>query len=265
MRANAGKADKADARAQGVRMQGMDAKEVINQHTAGQQTGDARVFQDLLEESPLVEKICGPAYPQLKMFHVKLSQEGEKRGLIGPLEVSRLWERHILNSAALVPFIRQYEERERQAGHGKDTFEIADVGSGAGFPGIVLATLLPQDHFTLIEPMERRVEWLSEACDDLHLTNVSIERSRAEDIATHGAFDVVTCRAVARLTKLVPWVMPLLRSHGELIALKGQSAPAEVTKAAKEIRKAHGINPHVYVAPVGEGLEPTHVVTIDKK
>lgn len=248
----------------------LDSQDVNGSAASAEIAGESRTTpapaaHDPLDETQLVKDICGEAYSQLKMFHVKLSREGELRGLIGPLEISRLWERHILNSAALVPFMRDYEERERKSGHGKDMFEIADVGSGAGFPGIVLATLLPHDHFTLIEPMERRVEWLSEVCDELQLTNVSIERSRAEEIANRESFDIVTCRAVARLTKLVPWVMPLLRSHGELIALKGQSAPAEVAKAAKEIKKVHGMNPQVHTAAVAEGLEPTHVVTIEKK
>ncbi|MBQ5557170.1 MAG: 16S rRNA (guanine(527)-N(7))-methyltransferase RsmG, partial [Aeriscardovia sp.] len=140
-----------------------------------------------------------------------------------------------------------------------------DIGSGAGFPGIVLAAMLPQAKFTLIEPMERRVDWLEEVVGELGLENVKVVRNRAEDYPHKGSFDIVVCRAVARLAKLVPWAMPLVRPGGRVIALKGQSAQQEIDKAAKEIRKAHGLNPMVHGAPVGQGLEPTFVVTIDKR
>lgn len=212
---------------------------------------------DELEGSPLLESTLGKALPQLAKFHEKLCAEGEVRGLVGPRELPRLWERHILNSAALVPFIEEVAGGKRMT--------VADVGSGAGFPGIVLATMLPQLRFTLIEPMERRVEWLEEVIDELSLTNVRIERARAEDLKGKQFFDIVTCRAVAPMTKLSKWVFPLLKSQGTFVALKGQSAQAELEKAAKEIRKVGGVRPEAYDAPVAEGLESTHVVTIVKR
>ena len=220
---------------------------------------------DELAGSPILGEVLGEALPQLERFHVKLAQEGEPRGLIGPRDVDIIWERHILNSAAIVPFIRQAVERARFK-------TVADVGSGGGFPGLVAAACLPDCEFTLIEPMERRVEWLAECVDAMGLANVRIERARSEEIiaamrknrAMH-PFAVVTCRAVAPMTKLAGWTLPLLKSHGQLVALKGRSAQAELDKAAKVINTYRGANPRVVEAPVAPGLEPTHVVLIDKR
>lgn len=216
--------------------------------------------QDELDGSPLLEHVLGDALPKLSIFHEKLHVEGELRGLIGPRELPRLWERHILNSAALAPFLSDVAEQTR-----RKKLTIADIGSGAGFPGIVLAAMLPKDSFTLIEPMERRVEWLDEVVAELDLTNVRVVRARAEEMHGKQFFDVVTCRAVAPMTKLSRWVLPLLKNGGTFVALKGRSAQAEVDKAYKEIRKAGGVAPKVHEAPVAEGLEATHVVTLIKK
>ncbi len=220
---------------------------------------------DELAGSPILGEVLGEALPQLEMFHVKLAQEGEPRGLIGPRDVGIIWERHILNSAAIVPFIRQ-------AVKGARFKTVADVGSGGGFPGLVAAACLPDCEFTLIEPMERRVEWLAECVDAMGLSNVRIERARSEEViaamrknrAMH-PFAVVTCRAVAPMTKLAGWTLPLVKSHGQLVALKGRSAQAELDKAAKVIGTYRGANPRVVEAPVAPGLEPTHVVLIDKR
>jgi 16S rRNA (guanine527-N7)-methyltransferase len=217
---------------------------------------DASDGVDALDGSPLLEQVLGQALPQMTAFHEKLRREGEVRGLVGPRELPRLWERHILNSAALAPFIAEAAS---------DNATVADIGSGAGFPGIVLAAMFPQLRFTLIEPMERRVEWLAEVVEELELDNVRIERARAEDLKGKQFFDVVTCRAVAPMTKLSHWVLPLLKNHGIFVALKGRSAQAEIDKAAKEIRKAGGVHPEVHEAPVAKGLESTHVVTLFKK
>ena len=220
---------------------------------------------DELAGSPILGEVLGEALPQLERFHVKLVQEGEPRGLIGPRDVDIIWERHILNSAAIVPFIRQAVEGARFK-------TVADVGSGGGFPGLVAAACLPDCEFTLIEPMERRVEWLAECIDTMGLSNVRIERARSEEViaamrknrAMH-PFAAVTCRAVAPMTKLAGWTLPLLKSHGQLVALKGRSAQAELDKAAKVINTYRGANPRVVEAPVAPGLEPTHVVLIDKR
>lgn len=215
---------------------------------------------DPLDDSPLPAKVLGEAFPSMRMFHVKLSHEGVLRGLIGPREVDRIWERHILNSAALVPFLKHFAQE-----HHISSLRVADVGSGAGFPGIVLAAMMPHDFFTLIEPMERRVKWLNEMIGELSLSNARVQRARAEQLHGREQFDIVTCRAVASLTKLTPWVMPLIRHGGELVALKGRSAQAEINKAQTVLRRYHGVHAMVSEAPVAKGLEPTFVVTVQKR
>lgn len=220
---------------------------------------------DQLDGSPLLAEVLGDALEPLRVFHVKLAQEGEPRGLIGPRDVDIIWERHILNSAAIVPFVREATDGVRYK-------TVADVGSGGGFPGLVAAACLPDHEFTLIEPMERRVEWLKECRDAMGLKNVSVFRARSEEVIDAMRRDrdlypyaVVTCRAVAPMTKLAGWTLPLLKSHGRLVALKGRSAQAEIDKAAKEIGAERGVNPRVVEAQVGPGLEPTHVVLVDKR
>ncbi|MBB2955864.1 16S rRNA (guanine527-N7)-methyltransferase [Bifidobacterium commune] len=221
---------------------------------------------DELEHSSLLEDLFGETLLQLRVFQKKLATEGEQRGLIGPRDVDIIWERHILNSAAVVPFIEaSVDENERFK-------TVADVGSGGGFPGIVVAACLPNFKITLIEPMERRVEWLNECVSELGLDNVTVLRERAENCVSDikhkkglHPFSVVTCRAVAPLTKLSGWTLPLLKHGGQLIALKGRSAPEELRKAGKEILKYGGCNPEVFDAPIAEGFEPTHVAIINKK
>ena len=295
------------------------------------------VVDDELNDSPLLRQVLGDALTPMQRFHDKLFREGVERGIIGPRDEDIIWERHILNSAAIVPFVRERSNADSQ------TVTVADIGSGGGFPGIVLAACLPQCNVVLVEPMERRVIWLQEVIDELHLANTTVLRKRAEDLAPksshastrhnnkgsqsrrhgrrrsveqpisaseHGSstfaadrngdkqedlnvygqdssavtggaapansnsnsnrsipqtFDVVTCRAVAPMTKLAGWTLPLLRSGGQLIALKGRSAQVELDKAAKEIKKCHGENPRVCQAPVAPGLEDTHVVLVDKR
>lgn len=220
---------------------------------------------DELNGSPILAEVLGDALPKLEIFHTKLEQEGEPRGLIGPRDVDIIWERHILNSAAIVPFIREVTDGQRFK-------TVADVGSGGGFPGIVAAACLPDHEFTLIEPMERRVEWLGECVEEMGLENVTIVRARSEEVITALRQDrsmhpyaAVTCRAVAPMTKLAGWTLPLLKPQGRLVALKGRSAQAEIDKAAKTIAKFKGVRPRVVEAPVGPGLESTHVVLVDKK
>ena len=220
---------------------------------------------DELNGSPILAEVLGDALPKLEIFHTKLEQEGEPRGLIGPRDVDIIWERHILNSAAIVPFIREVTDGQRFK-------TVADVGSGGGFPGIVAAACLPDHEFTLIEPMERRVEWLGECVEEMGLENVTIMRARSEEVITALRQDrsmhpyaAVTCRAVAPMTKLAGWTLPLLKPQGRLVALKGRSAQAEIDKAAKMIAKFKGVRPRVVEAPVGPGLESTHVVLGDKK
>lgn len=219
---------------------------------------------DQLAGSPVLAEVLGDALPQLERFHAKLAEEGEPRGLIGPRDVDIIWERHILNSAAIVPYVREVTDGMRFK-------TVADVGSGGGFPGVVAAACLPDHEFTLIEPMERRVEWLHECVDLLELRNVTIVRGRSDEVIAAvrkrkvHPFAVVTCRAVAPMTKLSGWTLPLLKSQGRLVALKGRSAQAEIDKAAKEITRFSGLRPRVVEAAVGPGLESTHVVLVDKR
>lgn len=238
-----------------------------------------------LADAPVLEAVFGDALEQIKVFHGKLSREGEPRGLIGPRDVDILWERHLLNSAAIVPFVVEAtEDRQFKT--------VADIGSGGGFPGLVAAAMLPDRTFTLIEPMERRCAWLAECVDEMGLKNVEVVRARAEEAiaalderkpegkrhvkasivvpeevwdAIRHPFAAVTCRAVAPLTKLAGWTLPLVEPGGELIALKGRSAQAEIDKARKMITRYGGVRPRVVTAPVGEGLEDTRVVIINKK
>lgn len=174
-----------------------------------------------------------------------LVRDGEKLGLIGPQEYPRLWTRHIINSALIAPLL---------------SGTVGDVGSGAGLPGIPLAIARPDLQFTLIEPMERRSDWLKQTVAELGLDNVTVIRARAEEIADQHAFHMVTARAVAAFSKLIPWTVPLVEYGGELVLLKGQNAEAEITKAAKLIRKYHLED--VRVEMVGEALdtEPTRVI-----
>ncbi|RSX54532.1 16S rRNA methyltransferase [Bifidobacterium dolichotidis] len=234
----------------------------------------------VLAGSKLLTDVFGEALPKVQAFYAKLDREGEERGLIGPRDQNILWERHLLNSAAVVPFIRK-------ALHKAQFKTVADVGSGGGFPGLVAAAMLPDVSFTLIEPMERRCAWLNECIEEMGLQNTVVVRARAEEAIgaiaqAHGhkskvdvpqevaeaishPFSVVTCRAVAPMTKLSGWALPLVATGGKLIALKGRSAQAEITKAAKQIAHAGGVHARVEEAPVAEGLEPTHVVIVDKR
>lgn len=192
--------------------------------------------------------IAGAEIEKLRSFTNDLGRRGETLGLIGPLEAPRLWTRHVLNSAVLAPLIRSGGQ-------------IADIGTGGGLPGLVLAIVRPDAHFRLVEPMERRCAWLSEQVELLDLSNVTVLRGRAEDF--HGAFtvDQVTARAVTALQKLVPITAPLLKDSGQMLFLKGASVEKEIDAAEKTLRKyrVHDVN----VQTLGEGLldESTRVFT----
>lgn len=189
---------------------------------------------------PTAADAFGTSWPQLESFAEMLVAEGEIRGLIGPRELPRLWSRHILNSTAVAPFV--------PAGA-----SVIDVGSGAGFPGIVLAILRPDAQVHLVEPMQRRVEWLDDVVTALVLDNVRIHRARAEELHGELEADVVTARAVAALDKLVRWCMPLVRENGVLVALKGRRVGEEISEARTTLRKLGVGVPEVHqVAVLGE-------------
>ena len=180
-----------------------------------------------------------------RAFTAALARHGEELGLIGPLELPRLWTRHVLNSALVAPLLRPGR--------------VGDVGSGAGLPGLVLAIIRPDVSFTLIEPMERRVAWLERQVDELELANVSVVRARAEESKLHDSLDQVTARAVSALRTLIPLTAPLLRTGGELVLMKGAGVDGEVGAAEKAIRKYKLRDVEVIV--LGEGVVPAGEVT----
>lgn len=184
--------------------------------------------------------VFGEAIEQARKYAADLAARGEELGLIGPLELPRLWTRHVVNSGLVAPLI----------GIGP----VADVGSGAGLPGIPLAIIKPDVEFVLIEPMERRVAWLRHEAAELGLDNVSVLRGRAEEVHTEQAMEQVTARAVSALANLIPITVGLLVRGGELIFMKGARVHDEIAAAQKVIRK-HGLS-EVEVLTLGEGITP---------
>jgi 16S rRNA (guanine527-N7)-methyltransferase len=178
-----------------------------------------------------------------------LAGPGVTRGLLGPREVPRLWERHILNCGVVGELLA-------------DGAELCDVGSGAGLPGIVLALARPDLQVTLLEPLLRRTLFLDEVIDLLELDNVTVLRGRAEEFAGKRRFDVVTSRAVAPLAKLAGWSLPLLRSGGEMVALKGGSAAAELAESAPLLTKIGATRWAVETVGAGIVDPPTTVIRV---
>ena len=182
--------------------------------------------------------IFGSHIERGRAFTEALARHGEELGLIGPLELPRLWTRHILNSALVAPLLHPGR--------------VGDVGSGAGLPGLVLAIMRPDVSFTLIEPMERRVTWLEHQVSELELANVEVLRARAEEAKLKGALDQVTARAVSALRTLIPITAPLLRPGGELVLMKGAGVDGEITAAEKAMRKYRVHDAEVIV--LGDGV-----------
>ena len=182
----------------------------------------------------------GPQIDMARRYTADLARRGEELGLIGPLELPRLWSRHILNCVLVAPLLRPGI--------------VGDVGSGAGLPGLVLAIARPDLRFTLIEPMERRVDWLIAEARDLGLENVTVVRARAEDVTLPAPLTQVTARAVTALSKLIPATVRLLAPGGEMLFYKGARVAEEVTAAAKQIRRARLSG--VEVLELGAGIVP---------
>ena len=196
-----------------------------------------------------MRELFGAALPGAERFARMLAEQGELRGLIGPRELPRLWTRHLANSAAVVDFLPR-----RGA--------VADVGSGAGFPGVVIALLRPDLEVTLIEPMERRIDWLTDVVAELDLANAVVRRARAQEVRDR--FDAVTARAVAGLPRLVRITAPRLRPGGRLLAHQGARARDEVDEARRAIKGA-GLEPAVIHDVVTPGGESTRVVEIRRR
>jgi 16S rRNA (guanine527-N7)-methyltransferase len=163
-------------------------------------------------------EMFGEALPQATRYAELLTGAGVERGVLGPAEADRVWERHLLNCGAVARLVPA-------------KCALIDVGSGAGLPGIVLAMLLPGVRVTLLEPLARRVEFLQQSVADLGLANVEVVRGRAEELAGHLAGDVVIARAVAPLDKLAGLSLGVARPGGRVLAIKGSTAEAELAKA----------------------------------
>ena len=198
-------------------------------------------------ERAAAEAVFGERLPLAERYVQHLATTGIERGLIGPREVPRLWARHVLNCAVVQEYIAP-------------NASVADVGSGAGLPGLCLAIARPDLKLTLIEPLERRVIWLNEVVEDLGLENVL--RSRAEQAVGTVEADVVTARAVSALVGLLDITLPILCGTGELLALKGRSAAEEITKAKKKLNR-YGARETEILTAGGDLLEePTTVVRV---
>ncbi len=182
-----------------------------------------------------------------------LATEGTVRGLLGPRETPRLWDRHLLNCAVLTELI-------------PTGAVVADVGSGAGLPGIVLGVARPDLSVTLIDSLARRTSFLDEVVDELGLDRVTVVRGRAEELAKQlGPMDVVTARAVAPLDRLARWCLPLLPVGGRLLAMKGASASDEVATHGAKVQRAGGEMPEVVQCGVGLVEPPTTVIEVVRR
>jgi 16S rRNA (guanine527-N7)-methyltransferase len=190
--------------------------------------------------------VFGPALPAAVTFAGLLATRGVERGLLGPREVPRLWDRHLLNCAVVAELI------EPRRG------TLLDLGSGAGLPGLVLAMLLPETAVTLLEPMERRCRFLTEAVTELGLANVSVLRGRAEDVTVRT--DMVTARAVAPLPRLAELAIGLVRPGGMVLAIKGRTAQEELTAARPVLRRIGARDAQVVQAGHGKVVPATTVV-----
>lgn len=200
-----------------------------------------------------MEKLYPRAADRLAAYAELLATEGTLRGLIGPREVPRLWDRHLLNCAVLERLI-------------PEEATVADIGTGAGLPGIVLALVRPDLQVALVEPLLRRTTFLEEAVEMLGCTNASVVRARAEDLTpSRGGsvlYDVVASRAVAPLGKLAGWCLPLCAEGGLMLAMKGASAEEELASSEAELEALGAEEWHVHQLGVDELAQPTTVVSI---
>lgn len=194
-------------------------------------------------------EIFGERLPLAIRYADLLATSGVTRGLLGPREGERLWDRHILNCAVVESLL---PHRTR----------VIDVGSGAGLPGLVLAIARPDLDVALIEPMQRRTDWLQEAVADLELANVAIHRGRAEEFRGRLQAAVVTSRAVARLGELARVCLPLVSGNGRMLAVKGESAEQELTEEQDQVKAAGGGACRVILLGDGVTHTPTRVVEV---
>ena len=211
---------------------------------------DARIPADTADPALV---LFGDRLQLTRRFAEHLTTSGVERGLIGPREAPRVWERHVLNCAVVAELI-------------PDGARVVDVGSGAGLPGIPLALARPDLRIVLVEPLARRVDWLREVIADLGVA-IEVERGRAEENVVRRRWegaDVVTARAVAPLGRLAEWCLPLLRPGGEMLALKGASAAEEVARDAAAVRELGGGVPRIERCGAGIVDPPSTVVVVER-
>ena len=204
--------------------------------------------------APVVPDLVRQRWPHassgLELFASRLATAGVERGLIGPREVPRLWDRHLLNCAVAVDIAPSRST-------------VLDIGSGAGLPGLVWALVRPDLNVTLVEPLQRRESFLTEAVAELELADrVQVVRARAEDLAGSVTADVVTSRAVAPWSRLGPWSLPLVAPQGMVAALKGASAEAELAASATALRRAGARRMQVLRFGADVLEHPTRVVVL---
>ncbi len=205
---------------------------------------------DIEQEPAAASEIFGAGIDLARAYTNRLAQDSETFGLLGPRELPRIWSRHVINSALLSELV-------------PDETLVADVGSGAGLPGIPMAIAQPNAHFTLIEPMERRANWLSAVVADLGIKNVDVIRARAEEVSRTD-FDIVTARAVAALDKLLKLLTPLTRGSNlkTVLALKGSRAPEEISEAKPRLQRLGFGEPEILTLGLGKAPETATVVRI---
>ncbi len=206
---------------------------------------------DPLEGDVRLPGYFGDAWPAVSGFAALLREHGVTRGLLGPNESSRLWERHLVNSAAGVALL-------------PSSGTVVDLGSGAGLPGVVLAAMHPAARVVLLEPMERRTDWLRFVVSELGLANAEVLRGRAEDVAGRIVADAVAARAVSSLENLFRWAGPLVRVGGGLYAIKGARAAEEVSASLGAARRLGWSGVRVVQASALPGVEATHVVVAER-
>jgi 16S rRNA (guanine527-N7)-methyltransferase len=193
--------------------------------------------------------VFGERFDLAARYAAILAGAGVERGLIGPREAPRLWERHLLNCAVVGELL-------------PPGTRVLDVGSGAGLPGIVLAVARPDLEVTLLEPLARRATFLGEVVEELGLAGVTVVRGRAEEHVGRLRFPVVTARAVAPLDRLARWCLPLLEPEGRLLALKGASAADELAEHRPALNRLGAREATVQTCGTGIVDQPTTVVTV---
>ncbi len=211
-------------------------------------------MSDVSRETPSAPAVARRVFPHAQLpaaerYAELLATEGVVRGLIGPREAPRLWERHLLNCAVLSELL-------------PPDASVCDIGSGAGLPGLVIAIARPDLKITLVEPLLRRTTFLEEVVAELGLSQVSVVRGRADALHGERTFDVVTSRAVAPLDRLLTWSMPLVSPTGALVAMKGASVQDEIVSAEETLRRYGCADPVVSVLGAELLDSPTMAVRV---